>query len=81
MKKEQQNAVTVKTDKTGNVKIKVQGTNGKSYVCNVKIKCAKHGRSIQRHPAVTHKETKSVKIKDAWDEEVTTTVNRFLQWV
>lgn len=26
----------------------------------------------KEHPAVTHKETKSVKIKDAWDEEVTT---------
>ena len=27
----------------------------------------------KEHPAVTHKETKSVKIKDAWDEKVTTT--------
>lgn len=26
----------------------------------------------KEHPAVTHKETKHVKIKDAWDEEVTT---------
>ncbi|MFQ7505622.1 MAG: hypothetical protein ACLRMT_08545 [Coprococcus sp.] len=28
----------------------------------------------KEHPAVTHKVTKHVKIKDAWDEEVTTTV-------
>lgn len=27
----------------------------------------------KEHPAITHKVTKSVKIKDAWDEEVTTT--------
>ena len=76
VKKNGKNAVTVKAVKTGNVKIKVQGTNGKSYVCNVKIKCAKHTwkEYTKEHPAVTHKETKSVKIKDAWDEEVTTEV-------
>lgn len=76
VKKNGKNAVTVKAVKTGNVKIKVQGTNGKSYVCNVKIKCAKHTwkEHTKEHPAVTHKETKSVKIKDAWDEEVTDTV-------
>lgn len=74
VKKNGKNAVTVKAVKTGNVKIKVQGTNGKSYVCNVKIKCAKHTwkEYTKEHPAVTHKETKHVKIKDAWDEEVTT---------
>ena len=73
VKKNGKNAVTVKAVKTGNVKIKVQGTNGKSYVCNVKIKCAKHTwRDVTKHhDAVTHKE--SVKIKDAWDEKVTTT--------
>lgn len=73
VKKNGKNAVTVKAVKTGNVKIKVQGTNGKSYVCNVKIKCAKHTwkRVTKHHDAITHKE--SVKIKDAWDEEVTTT--------
>ena len=75
VKKNGKNAVTVKAVKTGNVKIKVQGTNGKSYVCNVKIKCAKHTwkECTKEHPAVTHKETKSVKVKDAWDEKVTTT--------
>lgn len=75
VKKNGKNAVTVKAVKPGNVKIKVQGTNGKSYVCNVKIKCAKHTwkKVTKHHDAVTHKETKSVKIKDAWDEEVTTT--------
>lgn len=71
VKKNGKNAVTVKAVKSGNVKIKVQGTNGKSYVCNVKIKCAKH--TWEKHPAVTHDETKRVKIKDAWDEKVTTT--------
>lgn len=73
VKKNGKNAVTVKAVKTGNVKIKVQGTNGKSYVCNVKIKCAKHTwkECTKEHPAVTHKET--VKIKDAWDEKVTDT--------
>ena len=73
VKKNGKNAVTVKAGKTGNVKIKVQGTNGKSYVCNVKIKCDKHTwKDVKKHhDAVTHKET--VKIKDAWDEEVTTT--------
>lgn len=75
VKKKGKNAVTVKAVKTGNVKIKVQGTNGKSYVCNVKIKCAKHTwkKVTKHHDAVTHKETKSVKIKDAWDEKVTDT--------
>lgn len=75
VKKNGKNAVTVKAVKTGNVKIKVQGTNGKSYVCNVKIKCAKHTwkRVTKHHDAITHTDTKSVKIKDAWDEEVTTT--------
>lgn len=28
---------------------------------------------MKEHPAVTHKETKHVKIKDAWDEDITTT--------
>lgn len=74
VKKNGKNAVTVKAVKPGNVKIKVQGTNGKSYVCNVKIKCAQHVHTWKKHPAETHKETKSVKIKDAWDEEVTDTV-------
>ena len=79
VKKNGKNAVTVKAVKTGNVKIKVQGTNGKSYVCNVKIKCAKHTwkECTKKHPAVTHKETKSVKVKDAWDEEKTTTVKHW----
>lgn len=77
VKKNGKNAVKVKAVKPGNVKIKVQGTNGKSYVCNVKIKCAKHTwkEFTKEHPAVTHKET--VKIKDAWDEEVTTTVRHW----
>lgn len=77
VKKNGKNAVTVKAVKSGNVKIKVQGTNGKSYVCNVKIKCAKHTwkEYTKEHPAVTHKET--VKIKDAWNEEVTTTVRHW----
>ena len=75
VKKKGKNAVTVKAVKPGNVKIKVQGTNGKSYVCNVKIKCAKHTWKdvTKHHDAITHKETKRVKIKDAWDEEVTDT--------
>lgn len=71
VKKNGKNAVTVKAVKTGNVKIKVQGTNGKSYVCNVKIKCAKH--TWVKHPAVTHDVTKRVLVKEAWDEEKTTT--------
>lgn len=77
VKKNGKNAVTVKAVKTGNVKIKVQGTNGKSYVCNVKIKCEKHTwkRVTKHHDAITHKE--NVKIKDAWDEEVTTTVRHW----
>lgn len=75
VKKNGKNAVKVKAVKPGNVKIKVQGTNGKSYVCNVKIKCDKHTwkRVTKHHDAVTHEETKKVKVKDAWDEEVTTT--------
>ncbi|MBS6442458.1 MAG: Ig-like domain-containing protein [Clostridium sp.] len=40
VKKKGKNAVTVKAVKTGNVKIKVQGTNGKSYVCNIKVTCS-----------------------------------------
>ena len=74
VKKNGKNAVTVKAVKTGNVKIKVQGTNGKLYVCNVKIKCAKHTwkRVTKHHDAITHKE--NVKIKEAWDEEKTTEV-------
>ena len=75
VKKNGKNAVTVKAVKTGNVKIKVQGTNGKSYVCNVKIKCAKH--TWVKHPAETHDVTKSVLIKEAWDEEKTTTVRHW----
>ena len=77
VKKSGKNAVTVKAVKTGNVKIEVQGTNGKSYLCNVKIKCAKHTWKdvTKHHDAVTHKE--SVKIKDAWDEEVTDTVRHW----
>lgn len=73
VKKNGKNAVKVKAVKPGNVKIKVQGTNGKSYVCNVKIKCAKHTwkRVTKHHDAITHKE--NVKIKDAWNEEVTDT--------
>ena len=79
VKKNGKNAVTVKAVKPGNVKIKVQGTNGKSYVCNVKIKCAKHTWKdvTKHHDAVTHKETKSVKVKDAWDEEKTTEVKHW----
>lgn len=74
VKKNGKNAVTVKAVKSGNVKIKVQGTNGKSYVCNVKIKCAKHTwkECTKDHPAVTHDETKRVLVKEAWDEEKTT---------
>lgn len=77
VKKSGKNAVTVKAVKPGNVKIKVQGTNGKSYVCNVKIKCDKHTWKdvTKHHDAVTHKE--SVKIKDAWDEEVITSECHF----
>ena len=76
VKKSGKNAVTVKAVKTGNVKIKVQGTNGKSYVCNVKIKCAKHTwkECTEEHPAETHDETKRVLVKEAWDEEKTSTV-------
>lgn len=79
VKKNGKNAVTVKAVKTGNVKIKVQGTNGKSYVCNVKIKCAKHTwkEHTKEHPAVTHKETKRVLVKEAWDEEKTTEVKHW----
>lgn len=71
VKKNGKNAVTVKAVKTGNVKIKVQGTNGKSYVCNVKIKCAKHTWKdvTKHHDAETHDETKRVLVKEAWDEE------------
>ena len=71
VKKNGKNAVTVKAVKTGNVKIKVQGTNGKSYVCNVKIKCDKH--TWKKHPAETHDVTKKVLVKEAWDEEKTST--------
>lgn len=79
VKKKGKNAVTVKAVKTGNVKIKVQGTNGKLYVCNVKIKCAKHTwkECTKEHPAVTHDETKKVLVKEAWDEEKTTTVKHW----
>ena len=79
VKKNGKNAVTVKAVKTGNVKIKVQGTNGKSYVCNVKIKCDKHTwkRVTKHHDAVTHDETKKVLVKEAWDEEKTTTVKHW----
>ena len=79
VKKNGKNAVTVKAVKTGNVKIKVQGTNGKSYVCNVKIKCDKHTWKdvTKHHDAVTHKETKKVLVKEAWDEEKTTTVRHW----
>ena len=75
VKKNGKNAVTVKAVKTGNVKIKVQGTNGKSYVCNVKIKCDKH--TWKKHPAVTHDVTKKVLVKEAWDEEKTSTVRHW----
>lgn len=71
VKKNGKNAVTVKAVKPGNVKIKVQGTNGKSYVCNVKIKCAKH--TWKKHPAETHDVTKKILVKEAWDEKITTT--------
>ncbi len=76
VKKNGKNAVTVKAVKTGNVKIKVQGTNGKSYLCNVKIKCAKHTwkECTKKHPAETHDVTKRVLVKEAWDEEKTTEV-------
>lgn len=79
VKKNGKNAVTVKAVKPGNVKIKVQGTNGKSYVCNVKIKCAKHTwkEHTKEHPAVTHDVTKRVLVKEAWDEEKTTEVKHW----
>lgn len=79
VKKNGKNAVTVKAVKTGNVKIKVQGTNGKSYVCNVKIKCAKHTWKdvTKHHDAVTHDVTKKVLVKEAWDEEKTSTVRHW----
>lgn len=79
VKKNGKNAVTVKAVKPGNVKIKVQGTNGKSYVCNVKIKCAKHTwrECTKEHPAVTHDVTKRVLVKEAWDEEKTSTVRHW----
>lgn len=74
VKKKGKNAVTVKAVKTGNVKIKVQGTNGKSYVCNIKVTCSHKWKEVKKwHKPVTHKETKKVLVKDAWDEEVTTT--------
>lgn len=74
VKKNGKNAVTVKAVKTGNVKIKVQGTNGKSYVCNIKVTCSHKWKKVKKwHKPVTHKETKKVLVKDAWDEEVTTT--------
>lgn len=79
VKKNGKNAVTVKAVKTGNVKIKVQGTNGKSYVCNVKIKCAKHTwkKITKHHDAETHDVTKKVLVKEAWDEEKTSTVKHW----
>lgn len=79
VKKNGKNAVTIKAVKSGNVKIKVQGTNGKSYVCNVKIKCAKHTwkECTKEHPAVTHDVTKRVLVKEAWDEEKTTEVKHW----
>ena len=74
VKKKGKNAVTVKAVKTGNVKIKVQGTNGKSYVCNIKVTCSHKWKEVKKwHKPVTHKETKKVLVKDAWDEKVTTT--------
>lgn len=74
VKKKGKNAVTVKAVKTGNVKIKVQGTNGKSYVCNIKVTCSHKWKEVKKwHKPVTHKETKKVLVKDAWDEEVITT--------
>ena len=78
VKKNGKNAVTVKAVKTGNVKIKVQGTNGKSYVCNVKITCSHKWKEVKKwHKPVTHKETKKVLVKDAWDEEKTTEVKHW----
>lgn len=74
VKKKGKNAVTVKAVKSGNVKIKVQGTNGKLYVCNIKVTCSHKWKEVKKwHKPVTHKETKKVLVKDAWDEEVTTT--------
>ena len=73
VKKNGKNAVTVKAVKTGNVKIKVQGTNGKSYVCNIKVTCSHKWKKVKKwHKPVTHKETKKVLVKESWDEEVTT---------
>lgn len=74
VKKSGKNAVTVKAVKTGNVKIRVRGTNGKLYICNVKITCSHKWKEVKKwHKPVTHKETKKVLVKDAWDEDVTTT--------
>ena len=73
VKKTSKNTVTVKAVKTGNVKIKVQGTNGKLYVCNIKVTCSHKWKEVKKwHKPVTHKETKKVLVKDAWDEKVTT---------
>lgn len=78
VKKNGKNAVTVKAVKTGNVKIKVQGTNGKLYVCNIKVTCSHKWKEVKKwHKPVTHKETKKVLVKDAWDEEVTTEVKHW----
>ena len=78
VKKNGKNAVTVKAVKSGNVKIKVQGTNGKLYVCNIKVTCSHKWKEVKKwHKPVTHKETKKVLVKDAWDEEKTTTVKHW----
>lgn len=78
VKKNGKNAVTVKAVKTGNVKIKVQGTNGKLYVCNIKVTCSHKWKEVKKwHKPVTHKETKKVLVKDAWDEEKTSTVRHW----
>lgn len=78
VKKNGKNAVTVKAVKTGNVKIRVRGTNGKLYICNVKVKPVTE-KPTTEEPVTTEHEHNWVEVKHeaevkpAWREEVHTT--------
>ena len=78
VKKNGKNAVTVKAVKTGNVKIRVRGTNGKLYICNVKVKPVTEKPTTEEPVTTEHQhnwvEVKhEAEVKPAWREEVHTT--------
>lgn len=78
VKKNGKNAVTVKAVKTGNVKIRVRGTNGKLYICNVKVKPVTEKPTTEEPVTTEHQHNwveveHEAKVKPAWREEVHTT--------